>query len=181
MHLHAFSPSRNPNPRRKVVSKAETKVEPDPEPQSKPEARTEVKPSQSRHRAVRRLGNGESGDCRSGFHPLANAGRSPRLFWLCAGGWLAVHYFTQKLEPGSAVRTLTASGVVVPTTTTPVRARVSGVIQAVYCAVNTNVKAGQLCAKIDPHPYQARGGSGQGRSDGSRSSAPKGQCRSRSR
>jgi len=28
------------------------------------------------------------------------------------------------------------------------------VIQALYCAANTNVKAGQICSKIDPRPYQ---------------------------
>jgi H+-transporting ATPase len=78
------------------------------------------------------------------------------------GSWLywsthrtaAVQYVTQKIELGSIVRTVTASGVVVPTATAPVGARVSGVIQALYCAANTKVKASQICAKIDPHPYQ---------------------------
>ena len=78
------------------------------------------------------------------------------------GGWLtwslyrgtAPHYVTQKLERGSVVRTVTASGVISPMATTPVGARVSGVIQALYCDVNAKVKAGQLCAKIDPGPYQ---------------------------
>jgi RND family efflux transporter MFP subunit len=78
------------------------------------------------------------------------------------GGWLywsthrtaAVQYVTQKIKLGSIVRTVTASGGVVPTATAPISARVSGVIQALYCAANTKVKAGQLCAKIDPHPYQ---------------------------
>ena len=78
------------------------------------------------------------------------------------GGWLywsthrtaTVHYATQKIELGSIVRAVTASGVIVPTATAPVGARVSGVIQALYCAANTKVKAGQICAKIDPGPYQ---------------------------
>jgi RND family efflux transporter MFP subunit len=78
------------------------------------------------------------------------------------GGWLywsthrtaAVHSATQKIELGSIVRTVTASGVVVPTATAPVGARVSGVIDALYCATTTKVKAGQICAKIDPRPYQ---------------------------
>jgi cytochrome o ubiquinol oxidase subunit IV len=59
-----------------------------------------------------------------------------------------------QLERGPVVRTVTASGVVGPTATTPVGARVSGVIQALYCDANMHVKAGQLCAKIDPRPYQ---------------------------
>ncbi|MGA8615912.1 MAG: efflux RND transporter periplasmic adaptor subunit [Xanthobacteraceae bacterium] len=32
---------------------------------------------------------------------------------------------------------------------------VSGVIQNIYCDYNTHVRAGQVCAKIDPRPYQA--------------------------
>ena len=61
---------------------------------------------------------------------------------------------TQKIELGSIVRTVTASGVIVPTATAAVGARVSGVIQALNCDANTKVKAGQICAKIDPGPYQ---------------------------
>jgi HlyD family secretion protein len=59
-----------------------------------------------------------------------------------------------QLESGSVVRTVTARGVIAPTATTPVGARVSGVIQALHCDANMQVKAGQLCAKIDPRPYQ---------------------------
>jgi heavy metal translocating P-type ATPase/RND family efflux transporter MFP subunit len=78
------------------------------------------------------------------------------------GGWLtwslhrstAAHYVTQKLERGPVVRTVTANGIVGPTATAPVGARVSGVIQALSCDANRQVKAGQLCAKIDPRPYQ---------------------------
>jgi len=78
------------------------------------------------------------------------------------GGWLywsthrttAVHFVTQKIERGAIVRAVAASGVVVPTATASVDARVSGVIQALYCPTDTKVKAGQLCAKIDPRPYQ---------------------------
>ena len=39
--------------------------------------------------------------------------------------------------------------------TTPIQARVSGLVEAVYCAVDGKVKASQLCAKIDAAPYQA--------------------------
>lgn len=78
------------------------------------------------------------------------------------GGWLTwslrwgttAHYVTQEVEPGSVVRSMTASGIVTPTATVPVVARVSGVIQALGCDVKMKVKAGQVCAKIDPHPYQ---------------------------
>ncbi|SFK64277.1 plasma-membrane proton-efflux P-type ATPase [Methylocapsa palsarum] len=78
------------------------------------------------------------------------------------GGWFywsthrtaPVHYATQKLGFGQIARTITARGVVAPLATVPVEAGVSGVVQAISCATNTKVKAGQLCAKIDPHPYQ---------------------------
>lgn len=81
---------------------------------------------------------------------------------VAGGGWFtwslhrvtAAHYVTQKLDRGSIVRTVTASGVVKPTATAPVGAHASGVIQALYCDVKMNVKVGQLCAKIDPRPYQ---------------------------
>jgi HlyD family secretion protein len=57
-------------------------------------------------------------------------------------------------EAGPGMRAVTARGVIAPTAPTPVGARVSGEIQALDCNVNMQVKAGQLCAKIDPRPYQ---------------------------
>ena len=59
-----------------------------------------------------------------------------------------------QLEHGSEVRTVAASGVVGPTATAPVGARVSGQMQALHCDARMHVKAGQLCAKIDARPYQ---------------------------
>jgi HlyD family secretion protein len=78
------------------------------------------------------------------------------------GGWLtwslhrrtAADYVTQKLETVSVARTVTANGIVGPAATAPVVARVSGVIQVLDCDVKMKVKAGQVCAKIDPRPYQ---------------------------
>ncbi len=52
------------------------------------------------------------------------------------------------------MRTVTASGTVNPMTTVQVGTYVSGVLQDLHCDFNTQVKAGQLCAKIDPRPYQ---------------------------
>ncbi|QBR70471.1 cytochrome o ubiquinol oxidase subunit IV [Beijerinckiaceae bacterium] len=59
-----------------------------------------------------------------------------------------------QLENEPMGRTVTASAVVGPAATAPVGSRVSGVIQALYCDANMHVKAGQLCAKIDPRSYQ---------------------------
>jgi RND family efflux transporter MFP subunit len=78
------------------------------------------------------------------------------------GGWLTwslrrrttADYVTQKLETVSAARTVTASGIVGPAAIAPVVVRVSGVIQLLDCDAKMKVKAGQVCAKIDPRPYQ---------------------------
>jgi RND family efflux transporter MFP subunit len=63
-------------------------------------------------------------------------------------------FMQTQLERGSVVRTVTARGIVDPATVTPVGARVSGVIKALHCDANMHVKTGELCAKIDPRPYQ---------------------------
>lgn len=66
----------------------------------------------------------------------------------------SVHYLTQKITRGPIVRAVTASGAVNPVITVQVGTYVSGVIQARFCDYNTKVVKGQLCAKIDPRPYQ---------------------------
>ena len=77
------------------------------------------------------------------------------------GGWLAlhrtpaVHYLTAPVTKGAVTRTVSATGTVNPELTIIVGTYVSGVIQQLYCDYNTQVKQGQVCAKIDPRPYQA--------------------------
>jgi HlyD family secretion protein len=75
------------------------------------------------------------------------------LYW-----WMhrtpAPHYLTANVTRGDVMRTVTASGTVNPMTTVQVGTYVSGVLQDLHCDFNTQVKAGQLCAKIDPRPYQ---------------------------
>ncbi len=66
-----------------------------------------------------------------------------------------VHYITVPIERGAITRTATATGTVNPVLTIIVGAYDSGVIQNIYCDYNTQVRAGQVCAKIDPRPYQA--------------------------
>ena len=63
-------------------------------------------------------------------------------------------YITAEVTRGPVTRTITTTGAVDPVITVEVGAYVSGTIQACYCDYNTQVKAGQLCAKIDPRPYQ---------------------------
>jgi HlyD family secretion protein len=55
---------------------------------------------------------------------------------------------------GAVVHTVTATGTVNPELTIIVGSYVSGVIQSLSCDYNTKVKPGQICAKIDPRPYQ---------------------------
>jgi len=66
-----------------------------------------------------------------------------------------VRYVTMPVTRGAVARGVTATGTVNPELTIIIGSYVSGVIQALYCDYNTEVKAGQVCAKIDPRPYQA--------------------------
>jgi HlyD family secretion protein len=106
--------------------------------------------------------------------PPAATPASPRFrkTWLIAGllslavlavigvaWWLAtaeapVNYTTAPVSRGSVTRAVTATGTVNPVLTIIVGAYDSGVIQDLQCDYNTQVKKGQICAKIDPRPYQ---------------------------
>ncbi len=66
----------------------------------------------------------------------------------------AVRYVTAPVDRGGISRTITASGTVNPVVTVQVGAFVSGTIQSLTCDYNTQVRKGQLCAKIDPRPYE---------------------------
>jgi HlyD family secretion protein len=85
------------------------------------------------------------------------------LLMLAAAGavWWATRppaqpvYRVATVTPGTVSRTVTATGTVNPVLTIIIGSYVSGVISSMYCDYNTRVKKGQLCAKIDPRPYQA--------------------------
>ena len=74
-------------------------------------------------------------------------------YWLTRGE-PPQHYTTVPVSRGTVMRTVTATGTVNPVLTIIVGTYVSGVIQQLYCDYNTEVKAGQTCAQIDPRPYQ---------------------------
>ncbi len=96
-----------------------------------------------------------------------------RRFWLIAGivslvvvaavaatRWAleersTVRYVTAPIAKGAVTRAVTATGTVNPELTIIVGAAVSGFIQQLYCDYNTRVKKGQVCARIDPRPYQS--------------------------
>ena len=75
--------------------------------------------------------------------------------WWSLRATAAVHYTTVPATRGLVARTVSATGTVNPELTIIVGSYVSGVIQSLSCDYNTKVKAGQVCARIDPRPYQS--------------------------
>ena len=75
--------------------------------------------------------------------------------WWALDGRSTVHYATTPIARGPVIRTVTATGTVNPELTIIVGAAVSGFIQELSCDYNTRVKKGQVCASIDPRPYQS--------------------------
>ncbi len=97
--------------------------------------------------------------------------RRSRLLWLLASltllslTALAVIWFqlatpsppsfqTVAVTKGDVVRQVIATGTVNPELTIIVGSYVSGPITDIQCDYNTVVRAGQVCATIDPRPYQ---------------------------
>ena len=76
------------------------------------------------------------------------------VYWL-KKSQAAGSYVTVRVARGIVARAVTATGTVNPVLTVTVGSYVSGVIRDQYCDFNTQVRVGQLCAKIDPRPYQA--------------------------
>lgn len=66
-----------------------------------------------------------------------------------------VMYITAPVTRGAIERTTTATGTVNPELTIIIGSYVSGVISSMSCDYNTRVRQGQVCATIDPRPYQA--------------------------
>jgi len=75
--------------------------------------------------------------------------------WWSVGSGTAVSYVTLPVTIGPIARSVSATGAVNPELTIIVGTYVSGVIQELSCDYNTQVKRGQICAKIDPRPYQS--------------------------
>ena len=74
--------------------------------------------------------------------------------WRVSTAVVPVRYVTAAVTRGAVTRAVIASGSVNPEITIQVGTYVSGVIQELRCDFNTQVRKGQLCAKIDPRPYQ---------------------------
>lgn len=77
------------------------------------------------------------------------------IAWWATHRTAAVHYTTAPVSRGAITRVVTATGTVNPVLTIIVGSYVSGVIQELSCDYNTKVQKGQICAKLDPRPYQS--------------------------
>jgi len=109
------------------------------------------------------VGNNSSGQRGTG-HPYRKA-----LLWLAipmlavAGYgaysyWTASHkkpqYVTGDVTMGNVERSVNVTGSINPRNTVQVGSYVSGTIKSMSCDFNSEVKAGQVCAKIDPSTFQ---------------------------
>ncbi|HOF31239.1 MAG TPA: efflux RND transporter periplasmic adaptor subunit, partial [Burkholderiaceae bacterium] len=79
-----------------------------------------------------------------------------------------VQYRTGKIERGSLLATVSASGAVNPVTQVSVGTQVSGQIKELFVDFNSLVKAGQLIAVIDPETFEYRVRSAQADVDAAR-------------
>jgi len=72
------------------------------------------------------------------------------------GGNKGVRFFTAPVERGDVIATVEATGTINAVTTVLVGSQVSGQISALYADFNTQAARGDLLARIDPAPFQAR-------------------------
>ena len=84
---------------------------------------------------------------------LAAVAAGAAYHWTTRGP-VAPQFVTAPVNRGSVAVALTATGTVNPVTVVEVGTYVSGPIVRWYCDYNTTVKVGQLCAQIDPRPFQ---------------------------
>lgn len=98
------------------------------------------------------------------------------LALVAAGGWWwsqrdgadSVQYRTGKIERGPLQAAVAASGAVSPVTQVTVGTQVSGQIKEILADFNSEVKAGQLIAVIDPETFEYRVRSAQADVDAAR-------------
>ena len=87
---------------------------------------------------------------------LALAAGGGYWWWSQRNAADTVQYRTAKLERGNLQATVSASGSVNPVTQVSVGTQVSGQIKDLYVDFNSEVKAGQLIARIDPETFEYR-------------------------
>ncbi len=77
-------------------------------------------------------------------------------WWFSRGSASAVQYRSATIERGNLQATVSASGAVNPVTQVSVGTQVSGQVRDVFVDFNSEVKAGQLIAQIDPQTLEYR-------------------------
>ena len=97
------------------------------------------------------------------------------LVFICGGAWWwwsgsteAVQYRTGKIERGALTAAVAATGAVSPVSQVTVGTQVSGQIKDILVDFNSEVKAGQLIAVIDPETFEYRVRSAQADVDAAR-------------
>jgi HlyD family secretion protein len=103
------------------------------------------------------------------------------LVFVVFGAWaLAGHprveYRTEPVEHGDMNVTVSATGNPNAVVTVQVGSQVSGTIQALFADFNTRVTRGQLIARIDPAPFQAKVDQAQANLDAARASVANAQA-----
>lgn len=84
---------------------------------------------------------------------VLGAGGAAAWWWQRDGG-PAVTYRTAKIERGSLQAAVSSSGTVNPVSQVSVGSQVSGQIKEMHADFNTEVKKGQLIARIDPESFE---------------------------
>jgi HlyD family secretion protein len=104
------------------------------------------------------LGNAEAAHRRSRKRWTVATAGFIFVGFLAAWWWLdrtpPLRYITARVTRGNIQRTVSMTGALNPVVTAQVESYVSGDIKAWYCDYNTVVKIGQVCALIDPLPFQ---------------------------
>jgi HlyD family secretion protein len=99
---------------------------------------------------------------------IALAGAAGAWWWSTRGAAETPVYRTAPLARGPLVATVAASGAVNPVTQVSVGTQVSGQIKELFVDFNSEVKAGQLIARLDPETFEYRVQSAQADVDAAR-------------
>ena len=75
-------------------------------------------------------------------------------WWWLRGGSDAAAYRTARIERGALQASVAATGTVTPVTQVQVGTQVSGQIKELFADFNSEVKAGQLLARLDPQAFE---------------------------
>ena len=96
--------------------------------------------------------------------------------WALVGGDAGLQYRTATVEHGDIDVTISATGNPNAVVTVQVGTQVSGVVVALFADFNSKVTKGELIARIDPAPFQAKVDQAQANLDASRASVANAQA-----